>query len=209
VLDEERVERDPEPRVDGGSQSVLGLLGGAGAHDPEPVRDPVDVGVDGHGRDPVAEDEDAVRGLRADPGEARERLKVPRHLPPEPVEESLRAAADPLALRTVEADGPDQALDLLAVGPCERPRVREPLEQPCARDVRLLVPRALGEDRADQHLERVLGVVPEVRTPPVPGAVELGEPVEGGLPREAVGGPSPAHSGLSDPVRRAGVPGSP
>jgi hypothetical protein len=87
VLNEERVEGDPVTGVDPLAEGGFGLLGRAGPHDAEAVRDPMDVRVDGDRRDPVAEDEHAVRGLGPDPGEGDERLELPRNGPSEPVED--------------------------------------------------------------------------------------------------------------------------
>jgi hypothetical protein len=86
VLDEERVEGDPVATVDEVAQPILGLLGGAGPDDAEAVGDPVDMRVDGDRGDPVAEDEDAVRGLRPDPGQRGQLVERPRNVPREPVE---------------------------------------------------------------------------------------------------------------------------
>jgi hypothetical protein len=69
VLDEERIDRDPVARIDRLAESRFGLFGSPGPDDAETVRDAVHVGVDRDRRDPVAEDEDAVRGLGADTGE--------------------------------------------------------------------------------------------------------------------------------------------
>ena len=184
MLDEQRVDRDPVAGVYGRAEALLGLLRGRRAHDPEAVGDPVDVGVDGDRRDPVAEDEDAVRGLRPDAGQREQRLVVPGHRSPVLLEDRPRARADDPALRPVEADRPHDRLEHPRVGSGERPRVREPCEEPGARDVGVRVARPLGEDRPDEHLERVLGVVAQVRPAPVPGAVERREPVEQELPVE-------------------------
>ena len=178
MLDEERVERDPVLRVEHLAQRRFGLLGGPGPHDAEPVRDAVDVRVDRDRRDPVAEDEDAVRRLRADPGQRRQRLEAARDLPVEPVEHRRGAGPDHAGFDPVEAGRPDQRLEVGRTRPGERRGVGVAREEARARDVGVRVARPLREDRADQHLERVLGVVAQVRRAPVPGPVELREPVE-------------------------------
>jgi len=200
VLDQQRVERDPVLPGEDLPQAFLRLLGGAGAHDPEAVRDPVHVGVDGDRRDPVAEDQDAVRGLRADPGERRELVEVLRDHARKSSEDLGGARADRPRLGVVEARSPNERLD----GPGGRCRethgVRVPGEQARARGIGRLVPGALGEDRPDEHLERVLRVVPEVRRPPVPGVIERREPVEDGHPIER----GPVRHRFRLPVGRAG-----
>lgn len=182
MLDEQRVERDPVALGHHLAQAGLRFLGSSGAHDPEAVRDPVDVGVDGDRRDPIAEDEHAVRRLRPDPGERRELGKGPRDGPAEPREYLARAVADEVRLRVVEPGPSDQRFDLGRPRRREARRVRVPSEEERARPVGRLVPRSLREDRADQHLERVLGVVAQVRPPPIPAAVELRQSIEDLLP---------------------------
>jgi len=184
VLDEQRVHRDPEARVDPLAERRLRLLGRPGPDDAEPVRDPVDVRVDRDRRDPVAEDEHAVRGLRPDPGERDELVERARDRPSEPPEDLAGAGADDPRLDPVEPSRADEPLQLGRPGPGEGRRVREPAEQERARPVGVRVARALGEDRADEHLERVLGMVPQVRPPPVPGPVERAQAVEEPLPVE-------------------------
>ena len=216
MLHQERVQRDPVPGRDRPPQLRLGLLRALGADQPEPVRDPVDVGVDRDRRDPVAEDQDAVRGLRSDPGKARERREVARHRPLEPRQDLRRAAADRARLRAVESRAPDQRLDLLDRRGGERLGGTEPREKGGARDVGRLVPGALGEDRPDQDLERVLGVVPEIGDPPVAGAVVPAEPVEDRGPREPrgrhgrpapIGSPGPARPGSERSGSSRSAPG--
>jgi hypothetical protein len=182
VLDEQRVERYPVAPVDDPGELGLGLLGALRSDDPEPVGDPVHVGVDRDRGDAVAEDEDAVRRLRADVGEAHERVELPRHRAAEFREDRPRAVAHRAALHPVETRRADERLDLGRGGRGERRRVGEPGEEAGARGVGVRVARPLREDRADQHLERVLGVVPEVRGPPVARAVERRQPVEDRLP---------------------------
>jgi hypothetical protein len=160
VLDEERIERNPIPLVHAFPQLLFGLLWRSGVHDAEPVRDPMDVGVDRDRGDPVAEDEDAVRGLRSDPGQRDELLEGSRDLAAEPVEQVLCHGPDDPRLHTIEAGRADPAFHLGGVGPGERRSVRETGEELRARDVGVRIPGALGEDRADEHLERILGVVP-------------------------------------------------
>ena len=187
MLDEQRIEGDPVLPGDDLPESLLGLLGGPGSDDAEPVRDPMDVGVDGDRGDPVTEDENAVRGLRADAGQRRELGVRVRHATAESAEEFGGAGADHARLGMVETGFSDQRLDRGRPGPGEGRGVRVAGEQPRARDVGRRVPRPLREDRPDQHLERVLGVVAEVRRSPVAGPVEGREPVEDRLPVERRG----------------------
>ena len=182
MLDEERIEGDPVAAVDDARQRRFGLLGALRPHDAEPVRDPVDVGVHGDRRDAVAEDEDAVRRLGSDVGQAHQGGILPRDDAAELGEDRLRAVPDGPALDPIEAGRPDERLDRVGRGRGERGRVGEPGEQPGARGVGVRVARALGEDRPDQHLERILGVVPQVRGPPIARAVQRREPVEDRLP---------------------------
>ncbi len=194
MLYEERVERDPPRGVDARAERRLRLLRGARSHNPEAVRDAVDVGVDRHRGDAVAEDEDAVRGLRSDPGEARELGEGARDRPAEPLLDRPRARPDRPALGPVEPDRADQRKELVGAGGRERPRVGEPGEEARRGAVRRLVARPLGQDRPDQDLERVLGVVAQVRAPPRSDVVEPGEPLEEELPIERGAGPR-AHAG--------------
>jgi hypothetical protein len=207
VLDEERVEGDPVRGIDARRQRAFGLLGGPGPDHAEPVGDAVHVGVDGDGGDPVAEDEHAVRRLRPDPRQRDERVVRPRHGPAEPVEDRGRGRPDRPGLGMVEPRPPDQRLDPVGRRGGERRRVRVPREQPRARDVGRLVPGALGQDRADQHLERVLRVVAQVRAPPVARVVERREAVEDRLPVERGRRGTRAHAGGSG-RRTVSVPGS-
>ena len=172
MLDQERVDRNPVALGDPFAQGLFRLFGRAGPDHTESVRDPMDVRVDGDRGDPVPEDEHAVRGLGADPVERGELLKGPRNLPPESVEELRRAVADYARLDAVETGGPDEGLDLGGFRAGERGRVGEPGEQARARDIGVRVAGPLGEDCSDQHLEGVLGVVAEIRPPPIARAVE-------------------------------------
>lgn len=182
MLDQERVQRDPVPLVDRRREGSLRLLRALRTDDPEPVRDPVDVGVDRDGGDPVPEDEDAVRGLGADAPKARQLVERAGNHPAEPPEDLGRDLPDDPGLGMVEPRAPDQRLDGSGRGPRERGRVRIPGEQSRARDVGRLVPGPLRKDRPDENLERVLGVVAEVGRPPVPRPVERREPVQDRLP---------------------------
>ncbi len=223
MLDEQRIHGDPVLRIDGRGQGLLGLFGRPRAYDAQPVRDAMDVGVDGDRRDAVSEDEHAVRRLRADVGQARELLVRPGHGSGEPVEDLPRDGAQRAGLRVVEAGPADEPLDGRSRSRGERGRVRKTGEQLSARHVGRFVPGPLGEDRADQDLERVLGVVPQVRHPPIPGpverrqAVEQGFPVERGVAHAAVRsdvaatsgiGPTPGseRSGSSPPLGRISSP---
>jgi hypothetical protein len=187
VLDQERVHGDPVPSVDRLPQRRLGLLRRARADDPQSVRDPVDVGVDGDRRDPVTEDENAVRGLRPDAGQGDQLIERLRNRSPEPLEDFAGDDPEHPRLHPVESGRADERLDLRATRPGEGPRIGEPGEQPRARDIGVRVPCPLGEDRSDEHLERVLGMVTQVRASPVPGVVERTEPVEQTLPVERSG----------------------
>jgi len=195
VLDEERVQRHPVPLGDDLPQDGLGLLGAPGPGDPQPLGDPVHVGVDRHRRDAVAEDKDAVRGLRSDAGERGQRGEFSWDGPPEPLEQRLGARPDRAGLGVVEADRADAPLDFGDRRAREAGGVREPAEQRGRGDVGLLVPGTLREDRADEHLERVLRVVAEVRPAPVPRVVER---------REAVQEPLPVDRGRAGRRHRAG-----
>ena len=182
MLDEERVERDPVAFRDDLPEANLGLLGRAGPDDPESVRDAVDMRVDGDRRDPVAENEDAVRGLGSHARERSELVERPGHGPAEPVDDLASALADHARLDVVEAGRPDQRLDLAGPRGGEARRVRVAGEEARAREIGVLVARTLGEDRSDQDLERVLRVVPKVGSPPIAPTVERGEPIEERLP---------------------------
>ena len=177
MLDEERIDGDPEARVHALAERGFGLLGSTGPNDAETVRDAMHVGVDRDGRDPVPEDEDAVRGLGADAGEGRELLEAPGNGASEPTEDLPRDRPEDPRLHSVESGRPNQRLDLRPSRSSERGRVREPGEESGARDLGVRVAGALREDRADEDLERVLGVVPKVRPPPVPRPVERAEPI--------------------------------
>ena len=215
MLDEQRVERDPVPLGHALPQRHLRLLGGPGAHDPEPVRDPMAVRVHRDRGDPVPEDQHAVRGLRPNAAQRGEFLEGAGDDPREPVEQLCRALAHDAGLDAIEPCRPDQRLELGGVRTRERGGVGTPGKQPRARDVGVRVPGPLGQDRSDQDLERVLGVVPEVRPPPVPRTVEGAEPVEDRLPVDRRGPGLGGHSRLrgagARPVDAAGgdaTPGS-
>jgi hypothetical protein len=205
VLDEERVDRDPVLPVDRPGEGPLGLLRSPRPHDPESVRDAVDMGVDRDGRDAVPEHEDAVRCLRTDAAQGRELRERPGHLPAEPVEDLTGDLADHPSLGVVEPRPADEGLDRRRGGTGERGRVGVLGEQEGARDGRRFVPGALGEDGAHQDLERVLGVVAKVGGAPVPGPVERREAVEQGFPVERALGHDDARRRLD--VGEDGSPG--
>jgi hypothetical protein len=184
VLHEQGVERDPVALGEPGPQPFLGLLRRAGPNDSQPVRDPVDVGIDRDGRDSVAEDEDAIRGLRTDPGKGDELLERVGNLSGEPVEYRPSAGPEGPRLLPVESDDSDERLDLRRGSPRERRSIGIPREEPGRRDVGLLVAGPLGKNRSDQHLERVLGMIPQIRGPPIPYPVERRETVQEELPVE-------------------------
>ena len=187
MLHEQRVERDPVRSVQDVAETGLGLGRGPRADDPEPVDDPVDVGIDGDRRDAVAEDEHAVRGLRPDPREIGQRLEGRGDLPSVPREERPGAVADDPGLHVVETGRPDQRFDRPGGGAGERRGVGVAREQAGARGIGVRVAGPLGKDRTDEHLERVLGVVSQVRRAPVPGPVEGAQPIEDRLPVGSLG----------------------
>ena len=187
MLDEERVERDPEPLGEDLLQASLGLGRRSGTDHAETVRDPVDVGVDGYRGDRVAEDQHAVRGLRPDARKGGERVERPRHVASVAIEELAGTRPDRPRLHPIEPGRANEFLDSVDRGPGERSCVRVPSEQGRGRAIRVRVARALRQDRPDQDLERILGVVPQVRPSPVPRPVEGGEAVQEGLPRERAG----------------------
>src|SRR5579875_1236111 len=119
VLDQERVQGDPEPPIEDLPQPGLGLLWTGGEYNPEPVRDAVDVGVDRHPGDPVAEDQDAVRRLGADPGEGGELGQGSGNPAREPFEDLPGDPGEKTGLGPVEPGRPDQRLDLVGGGPGE------------------------------------------------------------------------------------------
>jgi hypothetical protein len=112
VLDKERIERDPVLRVDDLAQPLLGLLGGLRPHHAEPVGQAMDVRVDRDRRNAVAEDEDTVRGLRADAPESAELLERLRHDAVEPIEDLAGGVPDHAGLRPVETGLTNQRFDL-------------------------------------------------------------------------------------------------
>jgi hypothetical protein len=205
VLDQDRVDGDPVLRVDALPKRCLGLLGRAGTDHAEPVGDPVDVRVDRDRRDPVAEHEHAVGGLRADARERGELLEVPGNDPTEPLEDLAGHGPDHARFHAIEPRYADQGFDLARCGRRQALRVREPGEQARARDVGIGVAGALRKDRSDQHLERILGVVPQVRSTPVARAVELAQPVQQELPVERPRPGAPRH-GADLPLGRFAVP---
>ena len=70
VIDESLVEGIDLFRFYGGFEQVVGLVGGyLGADEGQTLGNPVDVGVDGHGRHTEGEAEDDAGGLGADAGE--------------------------------------------------------------------------------------------------------------------------------------------
>ncbi len=143
MLDQERVERDPVASGDGATERLFRLFRGAGAHEPEPVRNTVDVGVDRDRRDPVAEDQDAVRRLRPYPREARELGKGTGDVSMKALENRSSAPRQDTGLRAVEPGRPDQGLEVGRTRAREELRVRVAREQPGAGDVGRLVPRPL------------------------------------------------------------------
>jgi hypothetical protein len=200
VLNQERVERDPVVGVDGPGEGLFGLFWGPGANDAQAVRDPVYVGVDRDCGDPIAKDEDAVRGLRTDAAQARQLLERPRHHTPEPTEDLARHFADHARLRVVEPRTTDEGLDGGGGRRGEGGGVGVFGEQQRARGVGRLVACTLGKDRPDEDLERVFRVVAEVRSSPISRSVEGRESVEERLPVERRG----AHGRLARAWGRAG-----
>jgi len=182
VLNEQGIQRDPESFRDRPAEGLLGFFGSTGTYDSETVRDPMDMGVDRDRGDSVAEDENAVRGLRTDPAQAGQLLERAGNLAAEPVEELSRARSDDPRLHPIEPGGADQRLDLPRARTGEAGCVGKSSEQERARSVGVRVPRALREDRADQHLERVLRMVAQVRATPISGPVERAQPIEKAFP---------------------------
>jgi hypothetical protein len=195
VLHQKGIERDPVAGVHPLAERGLGLFGCPGSDHAEAVRDPVHVRVDRDRRDAVAEDEDAVRGLRSDAGDGGELVEGPRDRASEAFEDLPGAVPHDLRFHPIEPRRSDERLDLRRPRAGERGGVREPGEEPGARRVRVGVPGTLRKDRADEHLERVLGVVAQVGAAPVPCPVERAQPVEQPLPVERPGPRRPPHRG--------------
>lgn len=137
----------------------------------------------------------------------------------EPVPDLLGHPTEDAGLGVIEAGALDEALHVRGGRAREGVRVGVPGEQAGTSDVRRLVAGSLGEDRSDQHLERILRMVPEVRYSPVPGMVEVAQSVEEGVPRKVasahvrppgrLGGvstPGSERSGSSSPVARISSP---
>lgn len=211
MLHQHRIEGEPVPLGKEPPERRLRLPRGLRADDAQPIREPVHVGVDRDRRDPVAEDEHAVGGLGADPRQGRQLFEGARDDAREPVEDLLRARSYGPRLRPVEPDRADQRLDVPRPGAGEAGGVGEFREEPGRGDIGLLVARPLRQDGADQHLERVLGVVAQVRAPPVARPVERREPVEQGLPVErdrAAHRRAPDEGGVRSAGPAVSVPGS-
>jgi hypothetical protein len=214
VLDEQRVHGDPEALVHPLPERRLGLLGSPGPNDAEPVRDAMHVRIDRYRGDPVAEDEHAVRGLRPDTTDRHELLEGSRYGAVETVEDIASARPDHARLHVVEPGPSNERFDLGGRRAGERDRVREPGEQPGARRVRVRIAGALGEDCPDEDLERVFGVVAQIRPTPIPRAVKRAQAVEEPLPIERGGRgtlhPGPLRGEGADEVAVAGpvTPGS-
>ncbi len=202
MLDQERVQRNPVDPGQRPAQLRLGRLGRGGPDGAETVRDPVDMGVDGDPGEAEPEDQDAVRGLRADAGERRERLQRLGDPAAGVGEQPAGALPDVPGLGPVEPDRPDPALDLPERRGGQGGGVRIPLEERPGGAVGVRIPGPLGEDGADQDLERVDGMVPEVRDAPIPGAVAPGQPLEDPLP---VDGGRPGRPHGRSPPEAAGA----
>ncbi len=207
MLHEQRVQRDPVLAGDDLRERDLGLLGRPGADDAETVRDPVHVRVDRDRRDPVAEDQHAVRRLRPDGGQAHQFVVRSGHRAREPIEQFPGAGAYGPGLDAIETGRPDETLDVGGPGGGERSGIRETGEQEGGGPVGVRVLRPLREDRSDQDLEGVHGVVAEVRGTPVARPVEGGEPVEHDLPVDR-GRRSGAHAVSLARAGAGAVPGS-
>ena len=182
MLYEERVEGDPVPAINNLAQALLGLLGCPGAHDPETVRDAVDVRVDGDRRDAVPEHEDAVRGLRPDAPQGGQLLERPGDLPVESALDVARDLADDARLDAIEPRPMDETFHGREGRAPERRGVGVPGEQLGGGDVRRLVSGPLAEDGSDQDLERVLRMVPQIRDAPVSAAVERRQAIHHEVP---------------------------
>jgi len=103
----------------------------------------MDVGVDRDRGDAVAEDEDAVRGLRTDAGKRDELIEVLRNYAAEPVQDLARHDAEDPRLHSVETGHADQRFDLGPARLRERTSVGESGEETGARGVGVRIPRPL------------------------------------------------------------------
>ncbi len=207
MLDEQGIERDPVALGHNLAEPRFRLFRRARPHHAEPVGDAVDVRVDRYRRDPVPEHEDAIRRLGPDVREREELVERARDLAAVAVEQRLRGRPDAPRLDPVETRRADQGLDLRDRRGRETTGVGVAREEPGARDVGVLVARPLREDRADEHLEGVLGVVAQVGPSPVAPAVERREPVENRDPIHAeppvsLSGPAGARAGPRAQGRR-------
>ena len=105
-----RVQRSRGTRAMSSASTSSGSLPSV---EPQPVRDPKDMGVD---RDAFVDAEGVaqhdVRGLSADPGKADHGRDGPRQLAPMLLDETAREADDALRLRAEETGRADDVLDL-------------------------------------------------------------------------------------------------
>gem|GEM_PF-2203902 len=196
MLHEEGVQRDPVPDVHDLPQAGFRFLGRARADHAEPVRDAVDVRVHGDGRDPVAEHQHAVRGLRSDPRQGGELLERTGYRATESVQDHPGTLPDHSGLDPIEPGGSDQRFDVARTGRGQRHGIRKASEQARARRIRVRVPGPLGEDRSHEHLEGILSVVPQVRRPPIAAFVQGGQAVQYCFPVQPGSFGSARHQGL-------------
>ena len=100
--------------------------------------------------------------LRPTPGSVTSSSIVAGTRPPKRVDQHLAARLHVPRLVAIEADRIDQPLDLLHRQLRHRPRRARPLEQPRRRRVRRRVLGARRQQRGDQDLKRILGLLSEI-----------------------------------------------
>ena len=131
------------------------MTGSSPSRDPDPVRDPEHVSIDGQPGNAKRMPEHDVRGLAADARQRGQLLHVGRHVAAVLGDEHLRHADQRLGLLPEEPGRQDQPLELGCVGPRQRPRVRIALEQRRRDHVHALVRGLRRQDRGGEQLEGV------------------------------------------------------